>query len=358
MPSIFSADWRNEINKELEDKAGNASTLAGYGISDAYTKAQTDAAVASVSTDISAKLALKFDTSAAASVLKADGSVVADKLVINSDQSEVTGGKGMVVRSTFGQANIYFEPASGHGFFLHANPSAFYILADRSRNRTWDTGRFPLYLNSGTDEAYIFGYKAITSAGGYLDGRLFGYQVNATTYSNDSSGSFEVRNVGGGGDAAVASIAFHCQGSHGMKLHLRGDGYFGWGGWSSTPWRFYQSPAGDMVSAGNVAAYSDPRLKDDVERIHNALCIINQLDGVRFTWNGKTTLIGKPGVRDIGVLADQVEAVLPEIVGQSIEDAANDGERWRVVAYDKFVPVLIEAIKELTARLEALEASR
>ena len=292
-------------------------------------------------------------------VLKADGSVVADKLTVNSGEGEITSGTGgMVVRSTAGQANIYFEPATGHGFFLHANPSAFYILADRNRNRSWDTGRYPLYLNSASDEAYVFGQRVFTYSGGQLTGVLTTHGVNSSTASNTVNCSLEVRNNGGSGDGSVAAVLFHCLGSHAMKLHLRSDGYFGWGGYSSTAWRFYQSPAGDMVSAGNVAAYSDPRLKDDVERIDGALDIVQKLDGVRFTWNGKSSLIGKPGVRDIGVLADQVEAVLPEIVGRSIEDEANGGERWRVVAYDKLVPVLIEAIKELTARVEALEAER
>lgn len=364
MPSIFSADWRNEINADLsavrtdiDGKANKATTLAGYGIADAYTKGQTDSAVANITVDISGQLNQKLDKSAATSLLRADGSVVVDKLTVNSDQSAITAGNGgMVVRSTLGQANIYFEPATGHGFFLHANPTAFYILADRDRNRSWDTGRYPLYLNSSSDEAYAFGQRVITAAGGYLNGRLYGYQVNANTASNDASGSFEVRNVSGGGDGAVAAIAFHCQGSHGMKLHLRGDGYFGWGGWSSTPWRLYQSPGGDLVSAGNIGAYSDPRLKEEVERIDSALDIIEQLDGVRFRWNHKTTLIGRPGERDIGVLADQVEAVLPEIVSRSIEDEANGGERWRVVAYDKLVPVLIEAVKALRQENRALAA--
>lgn len=363
MPSIFSADWRNEVNAELAAvgatvaaKANKATSLAGYGIADAYSKAQTDAAVAAASTNISAQLALKLDASAATSFLKADGSVVADKLTVNSSEGQITAGMGMVVRSTNAQANIYFEPATGYGHFLHANPSAFYILADRNRNRSWDTGRFPLYLNSSTDEAYVFGQKVFTYAGGQLGGILKTTTYNANT--SDMYAPLEVRNSGGTGDGAVAAIGFHCNIHFGLKVYLRPDGYFGWGGWSSGPWRFYQSPAGDLVSAGNVAAYSDPRLKDDVERIDNALGIINQLDGVRFTWNGKTTLIGKPGVRDIGVLADQVEAVLPEIVSLSIEDEANDNERWRVVAYDKLVPVLIEAIKELTARVEALEAAR
>lgn len=360
MPSIFSADWRNEINREIEGKAGIATTLAGYGIGDAYTKGQTEsaisAAVTNASTDISSQLALKLDASAATSFLAADGSVDANKLVVNSSTGASQSGGGLTVRGQPSQANVYFEPSSGYGHFLHANPSEFYILADRNRNRTWDTGRYPLQLKSDVDRGYLYGREIFTFAGGQLTGKLTSQALNANTAVGDANVALEIQNVAGGGDGAVAAISFHCKGAYGIKLHLRPDGYFGLGGWSSQAWRWYSVSNGDMIAAGNIGAYSDPRLKEEVARIDDALDIVDQLDGVRFQWNHKTTLIGRPGERDIGVLADQVEAVLPEIVSRSIEDEANGGERWRVVAYDKLVPVLIEAVKALRRENRALAA--
>ncbi len=191
--------------------------------------------------------------------------------------------------------------------------------------------------------------------GGEMTGRISTAMVNANQNANDSTTGLEVRSAGGTGDGGLSSIALHCVGQYATKINLRHDGVVGIGGWSSAPWRWYVSSNGDMVAAGNVAAYSDPRLKDDVERITGALGILEKLDGVRFTWNSRSQLIGRPGARDIGVLADQVEAVLPEIVGRSVEDEASGGERWRVVAYDKLVPVVLEAVKELASRVKALE---
>ncbi|SOC90135.1 Phage tail repeat like [Rhizobium sp. AN5] len=187
-------------------------------------------------------------------------------------------------------------------------------------------------------------------------GSLLTRPINQNANQNDDGGNLRIQNASGTGDSAVAAMTFLCQGQYGIKMHLRADGYFGLGGWSRPAWSWYTSPSGDMVSAGNVGAYSDPRLKDDVAEIDNALDIVQQLRGVRFTWNGKTKLIGRPGERDIGVLADEVEAVLPEIVSLSIPDEQNDGEQWRVVAYDKLTPVLIQAIKELRAEVTALKA--
>jgi hypothetical protein len=335
------------------------TTLAGYGITDAYTKTETDNAIEEVSTTLTEELAKKLDTSASTSFLRKDGSVVADKLTINSFISG--GANGLQLQNASDSVNMYMAGSTGWGYFLHVGGNDFYILADRNRSKTWDTGNYPLRLVGSTSAGYIFGQQIFTYAGGTLSGKLVTAPFNANSTS-DGNSNFEVRNVGGAGDGGLAAISFHCQGGYGIKLHLRSDGYFGIGGWSSTAWRWYSVSNGDMIAAGNIGAYSDPRLKEEVERIDHALDVVEKLDGVRFRWNHKTTLIGKPGERDIGVLADQVEAVLPEIVSRSIEDEANGGERWRIVAYDKLTPVLIEAVKalrqenrDLAARIAALE---
>ena len=227
--------------------------------------------------------------------------------------------------------------------------------------------RWNLYNSSGTfvrnvdfrqtDGRFYVGGWIETASDISAGGKIYTRAVNNSVAKDNGEGNLEIRNASGAtGDSGVAAIAFHCQGTYGIKLHLRADGYFGLGGWSSNAWRWYSAANGDMVAAGNVAAYSDPRLKEDVEVIDNALDIVESLRGVRFTWNGKTTLIGKPGERDIGVLADEVEAVLPEIVGRSIADEQNDGIQWRTVAYDKLTPVLIQAIKELRAEVAELRA--
>ncbi|WNL63621.1 tail fiber [Aeromonas phage ST4] len=193
-------------------------------------------------------------------------------------------------------------------------------------------------------------------AGGAFTGMVYTASLNGSMVQGYSNASLEVRNGSGTGDWGMASIGFHAQGAYGINLGLRADGYFGIGGWSSVAWRWYSTPGGDMIASGNIGAYSDPRLKDEVELIAGALDIVDQLSGVRFTWNNKTKLIGKPGQRDIGVLADQVEAVLPELVTLSMPDSDNDGQQWRVVDYAKLTPVLIEAVKELGRRVKELEA--
>jgi len=97
----------------------------------------------------------------------------------------------------------------------------------------------------------------------------------------------------------------------------------------------------DFTSVGNVTAYSDIRLKTDLVRISDALAKVSQLGG--YTYTRVDT-----GERQTGVVAQEVQAVLPEAVIDNGETLA--------VAYGNMVGLLIEAVKELTARVESLEA--
>jgi hypothetical protein len=97
-----------------------------------------------------------------------------------------------------------------------------------------------------------------------------------------------------------------------------------------------------VVTAPNFVSSSDARLKSEVETIAGALAIVSALRGVRFTMDGS---------RQIGVIAQEVEAVLPEVV--------RDNEAGQLsVAYGNITGLLIEAVKELTARVAALEEAR
>ena len=155
------------------------------------------------------------------------------------------------------------------------------------------------------------------------------------------------------GDSNVAAISFHCQATYGMHLHLRNDGYFGAGGWSAGSWKWYcYMPTGDFTAAGNVTAYSDPRLKTDIKAIESPLQKLSQLNGVKFKWI-ESSVIGHPGEYDYGVLATDVEKVIPELVFDSIHESP-DGDKYKTVAYDKLSALLIEAVKEQQQQIELL----
>ena len=99
--------------------------------------------------------------------------------------------------------------------------------------------------------------------------------------------------------------------------------------------------AGSLVSTGDVTAFSDERLKKDVSTIENALDKTKQLRGVSFTKKADDS-------KSIGVIAQELEKVLPELV-----KTGEDG--MKSVNYAQITGLLIEAVKELSAKVDELE---
>ena len=98
---------------------------------------------------------------------------------------------------------------------------------------------------------------------------------------------------------------------------------------------------GDMTATGHVTSGSDIRLKNNIQDIEGSLNILNDIRGVSFNWNSDDR-------KSVGVIAQEVEKVLPELIG-STED------NMKTVNYNGLIGVLIEAVKELSKRVEELE---
>ena len=109
---------------------------------------------------------------------------------------------------------------------------------------------------------------------------------------------------------------------------------------------------GAITATSEITAYfSDARLKDFHGTIDNALNKVNSLNGYYFTENEIAKSLGyNNDARQVGVSAQEVLTVMPEVIGV----APIHGE-YMAVRYEKLVPLLIEAIKELTAKVTELE---
>jgi hypothetical protein len=99
---------------------------------------------------------------------------------------------------------------------------------------------------------------------------------------------------------------------------------------------------GTTLNATTVNSTSDERLKENVETIADASTKVAALRGVNFDW--KAT-----GEKSMGVIAQEVEAVIPEVV-------ATDEEGGKAVNYQAMVGLLIEAVKELQEEVKALKS--
>jgi len=122
---------------------------------------------------------------------------------------------------------------------------------------------------------------------------------------------------------------------------------------------------GILATQDIVAFYSDQRLKKDIVPINSALEKVKAISGVTYRTNDVAQNLGIGDDREhVGVLAQEVQMVLPQIVLQAPFDidpitlGSKSGENYLTVQYDKIVPLLIQAIKELSAEVEALKAAR
>jgi hypothetical protein len=107
--------------------------------------------------------------------------------------------------------------------------------------------------------------------------------------------------------------------------------------------------SGAITSAGEITAYSDARLKQNVRPISDATTLLRQLQGVRFDWkNG--------GKASVGMIAQEVQKVLPEVVreNEGVTGSA-PGQPILSLAYGNLVALLIEALKAVLDRLDAAE---
>jgi len=148
---------------------------------------------------------------------------------------------------------------------------------------------------------------------------------------------------------------------------------YGGGIWmNDTTWvRVYNSKAfivdNQIAATGNITAYySDERLKTKTGSLVNALTKVKSLSGFTYIENDLARSLGyKNEKQQVGVSAQQVKAVLPEAVAlapvdyETLEDGtivSKSGEEYLTVDYSRLVPLLIEAIKELSAEVEMLKA--
>ena len=155
----------------------------------------------------------------------------------------------------------------------------------------------------------------------------------ASSLGVTSLGLLGARTSHAGGDGVFERVNGQVYLQADDNLYIRDDAQ------ATNGWKFHFSTAtGSFTAAGNVTAYSDERLKSDIVTIPDALETVCKLRGVNFT---------KDGEASTGVIAQEVQKVMPEVVLQ--------GDEYLSVAYGNLVGVLIEAVKELKAEVETLK---
>ena len=128
-----------------------------------------------------------------------------------------------------------------------------------------------------------------------------------------------------------------------------GDTYYGSGSghyfrYNGTT-RLSLDSSGNLTAVGNVGAYSDMALKEDIYEIENALDKVKKLRGVHFTKKADKS-------KEIGVVANEVEKVVPELVDEVEDEKLGT---IKTMKYANTVGLLIEAVKDLSKQIEELK---
>lgn len=259
----------------------------------------------------------------------------------------------------------------GNGRLTQMSPSgasqaAFNIMAARNVNNSdlwWSWGVDPgntWRINGGVGfnggAGIVLDTSGNLTAGGSVRAPIFYDSNNAFFYLN-LDGYSQVNGFGSvnassgvglnimGDPSNGAMMAFHRSAAFAINMGLDTDNVFRMGGWSAAANRLQMDMSGNLTMAGNVTAYSDVRLKKDVETIDGALALVSKMRGVRYTRIDTEN-------RNVGVIAQEMLEVLPEVVQQGVGD-----DDTLSVAYGNLVGVLIEAVKELKAEVDELRQS-
>lgn len=174
------------------------------------------------------------------------------------------------------------------------------------------------------------------SVGSILSGPIGQFTSSKSAFTNNSGSSFALE--------AYSSV--------GPSAAIRTDS-------SGSPLiRFFSSGAaiaGDIINNGSSVAYnttSDYRLKENVQDYTGGLAALKSLRPVSYNWKANPT-----GPRIDGFIAHEVQAVIPQAVSGQKDQVDKDGNIVpQGIDHSLLVPALVSAIKELTAKVEALEA--
>jgi hypothetical protein len=189
--------------------------------------------------------------------------------------------------------------------------------------------------NLGVEPFAIYGHPtggssaAIVVYNGGLQARNFAFTAGGTVYPGTGNGGYAIKSVG----------------------------------------NFYTEGTGEFT--GDVAANtSDRRLKTNIKNIDLPLDKLDKINGVYFNWNELANELADKNteVREVGFLAQEVQLVLPEIIKPAPfdrildEDLSNglsyiskSGQNYLTIQYEKIVPLLVEAIKQLKRELDELK---
>ena len=316
-------------------------TWAGYAIRDDWVFMSNGAGAAGIYNDTNNAWNIYFEQNASTSLRwGGDGS------------EQATTENGYFAANNQMRAPIFYD---SNNTAFYSDPAGATIL---NYLRLDSTAEYQLYTNN----QYLNIRYGSTGAGGirlYDSGNVLqGYWYGSGTGEHgflDNDGSWAVRVRTG-----TSPLILYCNANDEFYVYTT----YTYSPGSSRAPIFYDSnntayyfdghSTGDSIRvAGDIVAYySDERLKTNLGNIESPVDKVKQLNGFKYHANELGAKHGyDPEKIQVGVSAQEVEAVLPEVVRD-----APIGHGYKTVQYERLVPLLIEAIKEQAGQIEALQA--
>jgi hypothetical protein len=306
---------------------------------------------------------------------------VAGKLTVNVGSS--SGTPVFEATGTYGtmSINTYYGVLHTSGDFYIGNP------ASTGNNLSGNYAYFSIFYDRNNSAYYLDPASGSNLNTGNLAGR---WKYSNYLVSNNSGGLMGDYNISGTAAKCIWTIgeswplgnmyglAYEYDGTYAHSLSLKANGttyarlafggegaYFTGGVTSGTAmsspvyydsansaYYFDGSDTGDSIRvAGDIVAYySDERLKDRKGNIENALDKVLSLNGFYYEPNETAQALGYKKKLEVGVSAQEVQAILPEI----IKDAPIGGD-YKTLDYGRLTPLLIEAIKEQQTQIDELK---
>ena len=259
-------------------------------------------------------------------------------------------------------AKMIFQQVGGASMlktYSGSNDGEFYITGGATSTNHFKVNSSGNITVSGTVDG-----RDLATDGTKLDGIASGAEVNVQSDWNAGSGDAQILNkptIPSNNNQLTNGAGFVT--SSGVTSVATGNGLSGGTITSTGTLTMSGSYTGSFSATGNITAYSsDVRLKDFKGPIENALDKVNKLSGHYYEWNDTAKNIDAEAFKEgleVGVIAQEVEQVMPEVVCTApIVDIHNLDTDYKTVHYDKLVPLLIEAIKELKNEIEKIKTKK
>jgi len=219
-----------------------------------------------------------------------------------------------------------------------------------------------MFLNGGDGVVYAKGYGRYEHDTGHLIGSYNNVGAN-------SANTNPIYTIGSSYNPSSSSLSnmYGIGYSHGNNASfLNFSGLTGWGLYVAADGdarMFLDATTGKIAANGTITGGSDVRLKTNIKVIDNPIEKINKIRGVTFDWVDNITSeydFHPDSMHETGVIAQEIQEVIPDAVatapfnGNYTRKSGTDNN-YLTVQHEKIIPLCIEAIKELSAKVEVLE---